>query len=113
MRGLFNRVRSSKRRKNQPQRVKDYVRQARRIAERAQESLEELPGARADAGVLSEIQYLLDHAERLGKWNRQAARRQGCASGAKGLRTRLRNRRWDGRPRQNRPRNGTGRPNSN
>ena len=35
VRGLFNRVRSSKRRKNQPQRVKDYVRQARRIAERA------------------------------------------------------------------------------
>ena len=64
VRGLFNRVRSSKRRKNQPQRVQDYVRQARRIAERAQESLEELAGAGADAGILSEIKYFLDHAER-------------------------------------------------
>ena len=64
VRGLFNRVRSSKRRKNQPQRVQDYVRQARRIAERAQESLEELAGVGAEAGILSEIKYFLDHAER-------------------------------------------------
>ena len=64
VRGLFHRVRSSKRRKQQPRRVQDYLRQARCIAERAKESLERLEAARAGAGIVSEIKGFLEHAER-------------------------------------------------
>ncbi len=64
VRSLFHRVRSSKRRKQQPRRVQDYVRQARCIAERAKASLERLEAARAGADIVSEIKCFLEHAER-------------------------------------------------
>ncbi len=64
VRSLFQRVRSSRRRKQQPRRVQDYVRQARCIAERAKESLERLEAARAGEGIVSEIKGFLEHAER-------------------------------------------------
>ncbi len=64
VRGLFNRVRSTRRAKGRPERVERYLTRCRSVVERARGSVAELTAGEVRAASVAEIEGYIVHAER-------------------------------------------------
>ena len=104
MKGLFNRVHSSKRRGKHPERVELYVRQAERLAARARASQEALESAGCAEATRSEIKGHVELVERLAEQVRRRVlegetipRRRSCFRSSRRTRAGVRRARRAGR----------------